>query len=134
MEFLCITGVEDKLQEDIKASLENIRNGGIKVWMLTGDKVETAICIAIGTGIKQPSEYFYVIKEQTDLNELQNHLNEFAKVASNSILVIDGESLAFAHRHFKKLFYDVSGTAPSVVCCRVSPTQKAEVTKNIKIY
>ena len=52
MEFLCITGVEDKLQEDIKASLENIRNAGIKVWMLTGDKVETAICIAIATGIK----------------------------------------------------------------------------------
>lgn len=63
MEFLCITGVEDRLQEDIKASLENIRNAGIKVWMLTGDKVETAICIAIATGIKQPSEQFYVIKE-----------------------------------------------------------------------
>ena len=52
MEFLCITGVEDKLQEDIKASLENIRTAGIKVWMLTGDKVETAICISISTGIK----------------------------------------------------------------------------------
>ena len=56
MEFLCITGVEDKLQEDIKPSLENIRKAGIKVWMLTGDKVETAICIAISTGIKSTSE------------------------------------------------------------------------------
>lgn len=52
MDFLCVTGVEDKLQEDIKPSLENIKNAGLKVWMLTGDKVETAICIAISTGIK----------------------------------------------------------------------------------
>ena len=52
MDFLCVTGVEEKLQEDIKPSLENIKNAGLKVWMLTGDKVETAICIAISTGIK----------------------------------------------------------------------------------
>jgi len=63
MEFLCITGVEDKLQEDIKPSLENIRKAGIKVWMLTGDKVETAICIAISTGIKQTNENLFVIKD-----------------------------------------------------------------------
>lgn len=70
MDFLCITGVEDKLQEDIKPSLENIRNAGIVVWMLTGDKVETAICIAISTGIKQPNEQIYVIKEMKDSLEL----------------------------------------------------------------
>jgi phospholipid-translocating ATPase len=70
MEFLCITGVEDKLQEDIKSSLENIRNAGIIVWMLTGDKVETAICIAISTGIKSSKEDIFVIKEINDVLEL----------------------------------------------------------------
>lgn len=63
MEFLCITGVEDKLQEEIKPSLENIRKAGIKVWMLTGDKVETAICISISTGIKQTNENLFIIKD-----------------------------------------------------------------------
>jgi len=52
MEFLGVTGVEDKLQEEISSTLETIRNAGIKVWMLTGDKIETAICIAISAGIK----------------------------------------------------------------------------------
>ena len=52
MEFLGITGVEDKLQEDICNTLENMRNAGINVWMLTGDKIETAICIAISSGMK----------------------------------------------------------------------------------
>jgi phospholipid-translocating ATPase len=54
MEFLGITGVEDKLQENVCQTLENIRNAGINVWMLTGDKIETAICIAISSGIKSP--------------------------------------------------------------------------------
>lgn len=39
MEFLGITGVEDKLQEDVCNTLESLRNAGIKIWMLTGDKV-----------------------------------------------------------------------------------------------
>ena len=55
MEFLGITGVEDKLQEDVCSTLENVRNAGVNVWMLTGDKIETAICIAISSGIKSPT-------------------------------------------------------------------------------
>jgi phospholipid-translocating ATPase len=42
MELLGITGVEDMLQEDIQHTIESLRNAGIAVWMLTGDKVETA--------------------------------------------------------------------------------------------
>lgn len=32
MELLCLTGVEDKLQQDVKPTLELLRNAGIKVW------------------------------------------------------------------------------------------------------
>lgn len=46
MELLCVTGVEDKLQENVRPTLEVLRNAGIKIWMLTGDKLETATCIA----------------------------------------------------------------------------------------
>ena len=49
LELLGLTGVEDKLQDDVKSTLELLRNAGIKIWMLTGDKVETARCIAIST-------------------------------------------------------------------------------------
>lgn len=53
MELLGVTGVEDLLQEEIKKTIINLREAGIKVWMLTGDKVETAKCIAISTGFKK---------------------------------------------------------------------------------
>jgi len=47
MELLGVTGVEDRLQDDVAVVIESLRNAGIQVWMLTGDKVETATCIAI---------------------------------------------------------------------------------------
>lgn len=46
MELLCVTGVEDRLQDNVRPTLELLRNAGIKIWMLTGDKLETATCIA----------------------------------------------------------------------------------------
>lgn len=47
LELLGLTGVEDKLQDDVKTTLELLRNAGLRIWMLTGDKIETAITIAI---------------------------------------------------------------------------------------
>jgi phospholipid-translocating ATPase len=52
MEYLGVTGVEDKLQDDVLKTIETLRSAGIQVWMLTGDKNETAKCIAISAGIK----------------------------------------------------------------------------------
>lgn len=52
MELLGVTGVEDKLQENVAVVIESLKNAGIQVWMLTGDKVETATCIAISAGFK----------------------------------------------------------------------------------
>jgi phospholipid-translocating ATPase len=62
MEFLGITGVEDKLQEDVRVCIESIRNAGIQFWMLTGDKIETACCIAISTSLKTPSQEFFIMR------------------------------------------------------------------------
>jgi len=52
MELLGITGVEDKLQDEVADTVEALRGAGIQIWMLTGDKVETATCIAISAGFK----------------------------------------------------------------------------------
>lgn len=49
LELLGLTGVEDKLQDGVKNTLEQMRNAGLKIWMLTGDKIETATCIAVSS-------------------------------------------------------------------------------------
>jgi phospholipid-translocating ATPase len=58
-ELLGLTGVEDKLQDDVKSTLELLRNAGVKIWMLTGDKVETACCIAISTKLVARNQYIH---------------------------------------------------------------------------
>lgn len=69
MEYLGVTGVEDKLQEDVLGSIETLRGAGIQVWMLTGDKVETAKCIAISAGLKNRRQQIFEIKEPTPPQE-----------------------------------------------------------------
>ena len=49
MQLLALTGVEDKLQAHVRETLEKLRHAGIRIWMLTGDKVETATCIAVSS-------------------------------------------------------------------------------------
>ncbi len=70
MEYLGVTGVEDKLQEDVLASIEIIRGAGIQVWMLTGDKIETAKCIAISAGLKYRTQTIIEIRDATDRNQV----------------------------------------------------------------
>ena len=61
LELLGVTGVEDKLQDDVKPTLELLRNAGIKIWMLTGDKIETATCIAISSKLVARNQYIHQI-------------------------------------------------------------------------
>ena len=42
LHLLGISGVEDRLQEDVKPTLELLKQAGIRIWMLTGDKVRRA--------------------------------------------------------------------------------------------
>jgi phospholipid-translocating ATPase len=65
LEILAITGVEDKLQDDVKASLELLRNAGIRIWMLTGDKVETARCVAVSSKLVGRGQYIHSVTKGT---------------------------------------------------------------------
>lgn len=68
LELLGITGVEDKLQKDVKSSLELLRNAGIKIWMLTGDKVETARCVAVSAKLVARGQYIHTIAKCRSLH------------------------------------------------------------------
>ena len=61
LELLGLTGVEDKLQEDVKGTIELLRNAGVKIWMLTGDKIETARCIAVSTKLVARNQYIHEV-------------------------------------------------------------------------
>ena len=52
MSFLGVSGVEDKLQKNVQTTIDSLKGAGIQVWMLTGDRVETGVSIAISAGLK----------------------------------------------------------------------------------
>jgi len=62
--LVCMTGVEDRLQDNVAETISSLKQGGIKVWMLTGDKIETAKCVASSTELKSVNQEFCVFSSQ----------------------------------------------------------------------
>ena len=134
MEFLCVTGVEDKLQVDVTDTIESLRNAGIQIWMLTGDKVETAKCIAISTGLKAKTQDFFEMKELKTNDEVNKYLDSYAQ-KTDTVLVIDGNTMNIAlEAENEKHFFTIASKAPAVVCCRCSPTQKTLIVRGMKTH
>lgn len=131
LELQGLTGVEDKLQRDVKSSIELLRNAGIKIWMLTGDKVETARCVSISAKLISRGQYVHTI---TKLNKPEGALNqlEYLKVNTNACLLIDGESLRTYLTYHKEVFFNITLKLPTVIACRCTPQQKADIALNIR--
>jgi phospholipid-translocating ATPase len=133
LELLGVTGVEDKLQRDVKPSLELLRNAGIKIWMLTGDKVETARCVAVSAKLVARGQYIHTIAKLKRKDNAQDHL-DFLRGKKDSALLIDGESLALLLTHFRTEFISLAVLLPAVIACRCSPTQKADIAILIREF
>ncbi|KLO13604.1 protein transporter [Schizopora paradoxa] len=131
LELLGLTGVEDKLQDDVKSTIELLRNAGIKIWMLTGDKIETATCIAISTKLVARNQYIHQVAKLTTSDQAKREL-EFLQAKQDCCLVIDGQSLQLCLDLFKIEFIEISTKLSAVVACRCSPTQKADVARLIR--
>ncbi|XP_071823870.1 probable phospholipid-transporting ATPase IIA isoform X3 [Apostichopus japonicus] len=133
MELLCLTGVEDKLQQDVRPTLEMIRNAGIKIWMLTGDKLETATCIAKSSKLVSRGQDIHIFKKVLDRNNAHLELNAFRR-KNDSSLIIMGDSLDICLKFYEHEFMELAIQCPAVVVCRCSPTQKADIVKLIKTH
>ncbi|XP_076337091.1 putative phospholipid-transporting ATPase IIB isoform X2 [Tachypleus tridentatus] len=131
MELLCLTGVEDKLQEEVRPTLELLRNAGIKVWMLTGDRLETAISIAKSSRLVSRTQQIHVFDSVTSRTEAHLELNAFRR-KNDYVLIIKGDALEVCLKFYPKEFMELACQCPAVICCRCSPTQKAEVVRLIK--
>ncbi|XP_072142121.1 probable phospholipid-transporting ATPase IIB isoform X2 [Dermacentor andersoni] len=133
LELLCLTGVEDKLQDKVRPTLELLRNAGIKVWMLTGDKLETATSIAKSSRLVSRSQELHIFESVANRTEARCELNKFRR-RNDYALIIRGDALEVCLKFYPREFMELACQCPAVVCCRCSPTQKAEVVHLIKQY
>uniref|UniRef100_A0A3Q1MEY8 Phospholipid-transporting ATPase n=2 Tax=Bos TaxID=9903 RepID=A0A3Q1MEY8_BOVIN len=128
MELLCLTGVEDQLQADVRPTLETLRNAGIKVWMLTGDKLETATCTAKNAHLVTRNQDIHIFRLVTNRGEAHLELNAFRR-KHDCALVISGDSLEVCLKYYEYEFMELACQCPAVVCCRCAPTQKARIVR-----
>lgn len=152
------TAVEDKLQKGVPQCIDKLAQAGIKIWVLTGDKLETAINIGFACSfLRQGMKQILITLDTPEINaiEAQGNKEAISKVSRESIqkqisegqrqvslvrgnddvfaLIIDGKSLAYAlEEEIKGMFLSVAIACASVICCRVSPKQKALVTRLVK--
>ena len=135
LELLGVTGVEDKLQKDVKSSLELLRNAGIKIWMLTGDKVETARCVAVSAKLVSKTQYIHTVTgllPSSGPSAAHDALSILRSKPESTALLIDGDSLSHFLKFHRQEFISLAVLLPAVIACRCSPTQKAEVATLIR--
>ncbi|KAM9378593.1 phospholipid-transporting ATPase IF [Phaethornis superciliosus] len=137
LELLGATGVEDKLQEKVQETIEALRLAGIKVWVLTGDKHETAVSVSLSCGhFHRTMNILELVQHKSDstcaeqLRQLAKRIKEDHVIQHG--LVVDGTSLSLALREHEKLFMEVCKNCSAVLCCRMAPLQKAKVVRLLK--
>ncbi|VDK43443.1 unnamed protein product, partial [Cylicostephanus goldi] len=133
LQLLCLTGVEDRLQDQVTTSLELLRNAGIKIWMLTGDKLETAICIAKSSGLFSRTDNVHVFGSVQNRTEAHNELNALRR-KSDVALVMQGSALNVCLQYYEAEVAELVCGCTAVVCCRCSPEQKAQIVQLLRKY
>eukprot|EP00055_Hartaetosiga_balthica_P010544 m.45368 g.45368 ORF g.45368 m.45368 type:complete len:1297 (-) comp7215_c1_seq2:20-3910(-) len=161
MTLLGITAVEDRLQDGVVDTLQKLRRAGINVWVLTGDKVQTAINISLSAGHftaqtkqlqaidirtrDQVKETLIAFKQDIDdianrqvnssygsLRGMETNEKGHQKEAVDVVLIVDGDTLLLALKHYPLLFRHLSMRCKAVLCCRLSPQQKAAIVRLVK--
>nr|XP_014350658.1 PREDICTED: phospholipid-transporting ATPase ID-like isoform X1 [Latimeria chalumnae]XP_014350659.1 PREDICTED: phospholipid-transporting ATPase ID-like isoform X1 [Latimeria chalumnae]XP_014350660.1 PREDICTED: phospholipid-transporting ATPase ID-like isoform X1 [Latimeria chalumnae]XP_014350661.1 PREDICTED: phospholipid-transporting ATPase ID-like isoform X1 [Latimeria chalumnae] len=163
MQLLGATAIEDKLQDGVPQTIEKLSNAGIKIWVLTGDKQETAINIGYSCNMLHDEMKEVFVIEGNTREEVQEELrNARAKMKPETLeeekiiirqpmkktrllpedtvtesygIVINGHSLAHAlEEHLELELLRTACMCKSVICCRVTPLQKAQVVAVVKKY
>jgi phospholipid-translocating ATPase len=133
------TAIEDRLQDGVPETIAELAKSGIKLWVLTGDKTETAINIGFACNLLTLDMELLILRATTredtvevlqeTIDKMKNETNPDKKFA----LVIDGTTLKYSlEPATKDQVLSLGMRCASVICCRVSPKQKAQVVNLVK--
>uniref|UniRef100_A0A8C5BFC6 Phospholipid-transporting ATPase n=1 Tax=Gadus morhua TaxID=8049 RepID=A0A8C5BFC6_GADMO len=137
--LLGATAIEDKLQDKVPETIETLIKADIKIWILTGDKQETAINIGHSCRLLTKNMGMLVINEDS-LDATRETLGYHCGMLGDALykendfaLIIDGTTLKYALTlGARQHFLDLALSCKAVICCRVSPLQKSEVVELVK--
>lgn len=140
LDVLGVSAIEDRLQDGVPETIETLRNAGINFWMLTGDKQNTAIQIALLCNFisPEPKGQLLLISGKTE-DEVSRSLERVLltmRITSSEpkdvAFVVDGWALEIALKHYRKPFTELAILSRTAICCRVTPSQKAQLVELLK--
>lgn len=124
--FLGATAIEDKLQDGVPDTIHTLQEAGIKIWVLTGDRQETAINIGMSCKLISEDMTLLIVNEETldaTRDNLVKKLHAIQSQAASVIeletlaLIIDGKSLTFAlEKDMEKIFLELAVKCKAVIC------------------
>lgn len=140
MNCLGITAIEDRLQDEVPEVIADLAKAGIIVWMLTGDKLETAINIGRSCNLVLQDTTLSMLTKIDDFKEFAKRLQEeYQRILGaknpNTALVIDGPSFHYFQNQDpeqRKMLLKIGESCRSVIACRLTPTQKRELVRLVK--
>ncbi|XP_077346019.1 phospholipid-transporting ATPase IG isoform X4 [Lithobates pipiens] len=162
MHLLGATAVEDRLQEQAAETIEALHAAGMKVWVLTGDKMETAksTCYACRLFQNNTELLELTTKNVEEFERKEDRLQELLLEYHRKLvqdtpkikgsikrswsgnqdygLIIDGSTLSlilnsnYSTSHYKNIFLQICQKCTAVLCCRMAPLQKAQIVKMVK--
>lgn len=137
--LLGATAVEDRLQDNVPSTIHDLQDAGIKIWMLTGDKLETAENIGYSCKLLSKEMEVWKISNLKEVDDVCSptrvKLNsELIKQQKKRGLLVEATALSIilSNMEYKKHFLKIAKSCEGVICCRVSPGQKADVVRLIK--
>ncbi|KAG7467216.1 hypothetical protein MATL_G00150900 [Megalops atlanticus] len=158
--LLGATAVEDRLQDKAADTIESLHKAGIKVWVLTGDKMETAAATCYASKLfRRSTQILELTTKRTEEQSLHDVLFDLSRTVlrqhgsmtrdtfsslSNNFhdygLIIDGATLSAVMKpaqddssgNYKEIFLEICRNCSAVLCCRMAPLQKAQIVKLIK--
>lgn len=133
------TAIEDKLQDGVGDTIQSLKDAGIKVWVLTGDKVETAINIGYSCKLLNSEMNINIIDKKSSREVLEQiaeaQRNQLlTKNVQDTAIIVSGDALLKIANNpeIKVKFLETTDFAKVVLACRVSPKQKAEIVNYIR--
>jgi phospholipid-transporting ATPase len=123
--LLGATAIEDRLQDGVPDTIHTLQQAGIKIWVLTGDRQETAINIGMSCKLISEDMTLLIVNEenaQATRDNLSKKLQAVESQANSAdretlALIIDGKSLTFAlEKDMEKMLLDLAVKCKAVIC------------------
>ncbi|OHS95743.1 phospholipid-translocating P-type ATPase, flippase family protein [Tritrichomonas foetus] len=133
MEIIAISGVEDELQDEVGLTLKRLRMANIKVWMLTGDKLSTALNIGKTTELISLNDQVIQVSLD-DSQDLFKSLGIFNY--DNTVLALEGSTFAafMNMEDVASTFLDLASKCSAIIIARCEPSQKGNVVRAFKSH